>query len=77
MKQDQADREKKIECPTLVLWGEDFEAGGKLWDFREVWTGMATRPEFVSVPQCGHLPHEERPEVVNAALLRFLEGWAG
>lgn len=72
--QDQADRDTKIQCPVLVLWGEDFAAGGKLWDFREVWGHYAEKPEFVSIPQCGHLPHEERPEVVNEALLRFLQG---
>ena len=31
----------------------------------------------VPVPLCGHLPHEERPDVVNAALLDFLGGRAG
>jgi haloacetate dehalogenase len=70
--QDQQDKDNIIQCPTLVLWGEDFEAGGKMWDFREIWHAMAARPEFVSIPQCGHLPHEEKPEVVNQALLSFL-----
>jgi pimeloyl-ACP methyl ester carboxylesterase len=73
MAQDEEDEDTLIACPTLVLWGEDFELGGKMWDFREVWTKMAKRPEFFSLPQCGHLPHEERPEEVNRALLRFLE----
>ena len=72
VEQDKQDRDTKIACPTLVLWGEDFEAGGKMWDFREIWHSMTLQPQFVSVPQCGHLPHEERPEVVNRALLEFL-----
>jgi pimeloyl-ACP methyl ester carboxylesterase len=70
--QDEADRDVLLEWPTLVLGGEDFDLGGKMWDFREVWSGMARRPEYVSIPRCGHLPHEERPEEVNRALLRFL-----
>lgn len=70
--QDKIDREHLIEVPTLVLWGEDFEAGGKMWDFRDVWSKMARHPEFVSLAQCGHLPHEEQPAQVNEALLRFL-----
>ena len=70
--QDEADKDTPIACPTLVLWGEEFEAGGKMWDFREVWSKMATRPEYVPVPKCGHLPHEERPAVVTRELLRFL-----
>ena len=73
--QDEADKDHLIECPTLVLWGEDFELGGKMWNFREIWHEMATNPEFVSLPQCGHLPHEEKPERVNEELFRFLESW--
>jgi haloacetate dehalogenase len=72
--QDEEDKKTLIACPTLVLWGEDFEAGGRMWDFREVWSGMATRPEYFSIPQCGHLPHEERPEIVTKELFRFLGG---
>jgi hypothetical protein len=41
--QDEADKGTLIACPTLTLWGEDFELGGKMWDFREVWTKMARR----------------------------------
>ena len=32
--QDEEDEGVLIECPTLVLWGEDFALGGKMWDFR-------------------------------------------
>lgn len=71
--QDQEDEQNLIECPTLVLWGEDFELGGKMWDFREIWHNMASRPAFVSIPQCGHLPHEEQPAIVNRELLNFLQ----
>ncbi len=39
--QDEADKETLIQCPTLALWGEDFALGGKMWDFREVWSKMA------------------------------------
>ena len=75
--QDEADKSTLIKTPTLVLWGEDFASGGKMWDFREVWRSMVKEKylEFVSVPQCGHLPHEERPDVVNEALLTFLRPW--
>ena len=44
-----------------------------MWDFREIWNKMAKRMSFVSIPQCGHLPHEEKPEIVNQELLKFLE----
>lgn len=73
--QDEEDKDTLIKCPTLVLWGEEFESGGKMWDFREIWRKMCAQVEFVSLPQCGHLPHEEKPEEVNQALLQFLEPW--
>jgi pimeloyl-ACP methyl ester carboxylesterase len=47
-----------------------------MWDFREIWREMARNPEYISIPQCGHLPHEEKPERVNAELLRFLAAQA-
>ena len=72
--QDEVDKDSKITCPVLVLWGEDFVAGGKLWDFRKIWHDYAAEPRFISIPECGHLPHEERPEMVTAALLDFLRG---
>jgi pimeloyl-ACP methyl ester carboxylesterase len=75
--QDHEDQTIKIRCPTLVLWGTEFESGGKMWDFESIWREMATEPRFVALEQCGHLPHEERPEQVNAALLDFLSDWRG
>ncbi len=75
--QDKADREVKIHCPTLALWGEDFELVGKMWDVAGIWREMADDLRTVAIPQCGHLPHEERPDAVNAALLDFLADWKG
>lgn len=71
--QDEADKDSLIQTPTLAVWGEDFALGGKMWDFREVWSRMAVNMEYFSIPHCGHLPHEEQPDAVNGALLRFLK----
>lgn len=68
---DEADKDVLIECPTLVLRGKEFELGGKIWDFREVRSGMARRAEYVSLPRCGRLPREERPAEVHRELPRF------
>ncbi|WP_449341539.1 alpha/beta fold hydrolase [Streptomyces canarius] len=38
---------------------------------------MARDVRGVPIPQCGHLCQEEKPEVVNAELLAFLDGWSG
>ena len=75
--EDLADADELISCPTLTLWGADFELVGGMFDVLEVWKGMARDVRGVAIPNCGHLPQEEQPEVVNAELLRFLEGWSG
>lgn len=75
--QDREDADIKIACPTLALWGADFGAVGKMFDMPKVWAEMADNLRAVAIECCGHLPHEERPEAVNALLLDFLEGWKG
>lgn len=75
--QDEADAGMLIEAPTLALWGADFDAIGQAFDVLRVWRGMARDVRGVAVPQCRHLPHEERPDVVNRELLAFLDGWGG
>jgi haloacetate dehalogenase len=75
--QDQADAETKISCPVLSLWGADFEAVGKMFDMKAVWTEMASDLRAEAIEQCGHLPHEEQPEKVNGLLFEFLEAWSG
>jgi haloacetate dehalogenase len=42
-----------------------------------VWAEMAENLNTVEIPQCGHLPQEEQPEIVNKLLMGFLDGWAG
>ena len=72
--QDEVDADVKIACPTLALWGEDFDLGGRMWDMAGIWRTMASDLTTVAIPRCGHLPHEERPETVNDAIVRFLSG---
>jgi haloacetate dehalogenase len=77
VEQDTADADVKIACPTLSLWGADFYAVGKMFDMAKVWAEMAVDLRTYAVPQCGHMPPEERPDVVNKLLLEFLSGWSG
>ncbi|MDI9648688.1 hypothetical protein QM306_09610 [Burkholderia cenocepacia] len=77
VQQDLVDADVRIACPTMAIWGEDFYAVGKMFDMKAVWEGMATHLRAEPIAQCGHLPHEEQPERVNALLLDFLRGWAG
>lgn len=67
----------KIKAPLLVLWGE-----------ADPWTPITaatiyqtlaqTHPvQFVSIPDTGHCPHDERPEVVNSLILAWLQTLSG
>ena len=75
--QDTEDAEIRIACPVLSLWGGDFGAVGQTFDMTSIWAEMASDVRAVPIEQCGHLPHEEQPEVVNRLLTDFLEGWNG
>ena len=77
VEQDRADADVKIACPTLSLWGADFYAVGKMFDMPKVWSEMAADLRTYAIPQCGHLPQEEQPDVVNKLLVEFLSGWSG
>ena len=63
----------KVKHPMLVIWGADDPwtpvSGGRI--FEEL--NEAGQPiEFVSIPNTGHCPHDERPEVVNPLILNWL-----
>lgn len=73
--QDLVDADTRIACPTLALWGAEFEGVGKLFDMPAVWAEMASDLRTFAVPQAGHLVQEEQPQVVNQLLLDFLDGW--
>jgi pimeloyl-ACP methyl ester carboxylesterase len=77
VEQDTLDAHVKIACPTLSLWGADFYAVGQMFDMAAIWAEMADDLRTFAVPQCGHLPQEEQPEIVNQLLLEFLVGWQG
>lgn len=63
----------KVNHPLLVLWGEDDPwtpiTGAKLYQD----AAKASQDlEFMSIPNTGHCPHDERPEIVNGAILNWL-----
>lgn len=75
--QDNDDAEVKIGCPTLSIWGAEFDGVGKSFDMPAIWSEMATNIQTFAVPESGHVPQEEQPAVMNALLADFLKGWAG
>ena len=74
---DLEDADRKIQCPVLSLWGEDFGAVGRLFDMKAIWSEMAENLSVAPIRNCGHLPQEEQPAVVSKLLLDFLKGWDG
>jgi epoxide hydrolase 4 len=62
---------RRIEAPTLVLWGErDPALGVELLDGLDRWVADLRIQRF---PDAGHWINQERPAEVTAALLDFLE----
>jgi len=63
--------ESRIRCPTLLIWAEDDVALGKELTYGT--EALIEAPFAIRyVPECSHWVQQERPEVVNEALLEFL-----
>ena len=62
---------RKIEAPTMVIWGEQDVALRKELTFgmKELFTGPF---EIHYIPDSGHWVQQEKPQVVNDYLLKFL-----
>jgi pimeloyl-ACP methyl ester carboxylesterase len=61
----------EVSTPTIVVMGEqdpDFKDQHAEAD----WIATATRGEVVMVPEAGHYPQSQRPDVTTDAVLRFL-----
>lgn len=60
----------QLEKPVLMLWGKQDE----VLNYEEHQPLIQAMPqtEFVSIDQCGHIPHLERPDVFLPAVLNFL-----
>jgi pimeloyl-ACP methyl ester carboxylesterase len=65
------DQLTEIDCPTLIAWGER-DALLPLRHARE-WARRIVGSELHVIPEAGHLPMLERPDVFNPLLLDFLE----
>lgn len=67
---DEADLDRKVECPMLVLWGERGKIGA-LYDVLAVWREYARNVRGTNIAS-GHYLAEEQPEVVRQHLMDFL-----
>ena len=68
------DRLPKLEMPTLVVWGER-DRVLPASQARDAYARLQ-KGSLELLPNCGHLPHVERPDLFLAALGPFLDGGA-
>lgn len=60
----------QLNMPTLVVWGTD----DKIFPKEQAGAAVSRLKQghLALIPDCGHLPHVERPELFTAALSEFL-----
>jgi pimeloyl-ACP methyl ester carboxylesterase len=62
----------RIDVPTLLIWGSDDRVCPP--DVGRAYQRLIPGAKLVVIPDCGHLPHVERPDAFVTALENFLEG---
>ena len=60
----------ELNKPVMLIWGKQDQAGPFSGNER---IRAVRDTEFVAVDDAGHLPHYEKPELVNARILGFLD----
>ncbi|WP_013322040.1 alpha/beta fold hydrolase [Gloeothece verrucosa] len=64
----------KLQHPLLVLWGDKDPwtpiKGAKIYQER---ANLGLDVEFYAIPDAGHCPHDENPEMVNELILKWLD----
>lgn len=69
LRDDAADAQRQLECPTLVLWSRD--GIGATYDVEQIWKARAPDMRGKALA-CGHFLAEERPEDTAIELLDFI-----
>jgi haloacetate dehalogenase len=70
LKHDSADLNKKISCPTFILWGERGLVGLR-YDVMKIWRDRAADVTGQSIEGVGHFLAEEAPSATADALSTF------
>ena len=60
----------KLKKPTLLIWGKN-DTTVPFKNSTEILKAIP-HAEFHPIENCGHIPHYEKPEIVNKVLLEFL-----
>jgi len=62
----------RIDVPTLLVWGANDQLFPK--DYAFAWQRLIPGSKVVIVPECGHVPHVEKPSVFVSELQSFING---
>jgi pimeloyl-ACP methyl ester carboxylesterase len=60
-----------IEAPSLIIWGREDRITPPHLAYR--YERELARGRLVMLPECGHVPQEEKPEAVERKVLQFLD----
>ncbi len=60
----------KLKKPSLLIWGKNDRTVP--FENSKIILKALPHTEFLFIQNCGHIPHYEKPEVVNPILLEFL-----
>jgi pimeloyl-ACP methyl ester carboxylesterase len=62
----------RIDVPTLLLWG----ANDRMFpmEYAFAWQSLIPGSQAVVIPECGHVPHLEKPDAFVRELTGFIEG---
>ena len=65
-----------VTAPALVVMGEQDPDFPDPWAEAD-WIARALHAQVVMVPEAGHYPQSQRPDITTGAVLRFLESVKG
>ncbi len=73
LEMDTADKDRKVRCPLLVIWGARSHTGTVYGDVLQIWRGFGE--DVVGGPiDCGHYVPEEAPEETYRRFVGFFGG---
>jgi haloacetate dehalogenase len=75
LEHDGADRDRKVQAPTLVLWGDGGRAP-QAEDMLGVWNARCERVEGRPISASGHFIAEEQPAALVEAIRAFVSSTA-
>jgi pimeloyl-ACP methyl ester carboxylesterase len=62
----------RIDVPTLLVWGANDRLFPK--DYAYAWQKLIPGSKVAIIPDCGHIPHVEKPAAFVAELTAFIDG---